>query len=556
MKLHPYAVTLLTFFMLAGCEDREDTANQTQIADQEQGKRSPDFSPKVTAPASKDTSKQPAAGGPAPSQPRTSPPTQARSAPQAKRPQSYRAYPRHGPPEDTPLTQAPATELDRPANHGGFFAFAFSPDGQTVAGGTGIIKTTFAGKTKVAGAEVVLWNARTGKLAKTLGRHAETVHWVAYSADGKILASVSTEDGTVKLWDTASGTLKHSMPFPFKVAEQGAQPVFLLYPDGMTMATTVPLPAKSGEYRVYEGYVWSTQTGKVIWRLPHSNSGASSLSPDGKSLAGHITEVADGKYVSRAITLWNSRTGEEIRSLDPGKGFADKLSFLPDGKTLAGITSVYLSLWDIQTGKMTKKLHWPDNAWSANLFFPDGRTLLRADGEFVEAVDLNQGQLRGKRYISAETIWHPAFSTDRMRMACTVGLEGPAIFNLAELVPPGGTVAQPSSAADVPAATAEPKVLTGPADLQIARVHQQERFVRAVVRNAGGTRATGFDVVIFVDGQRKASRSRASLNPGQESFLIATGLRRGTHVYKAVVDPDNKVPESNESNNSKEVTLP
>jgi WD40 repeat protein len=66
---------------------------------------------------------------------------------------------------------------------------AFSPDGKTLASGCkdGTIK---------------LWDAAGGRELATLKGHAGEVQCLAFSANGKLLASGS-EDKTIKLWDTA-----------------------------------------------------------------------------------------------------------------------------------------------------------------------------------------------------------------------------------------------------------------------------------------------------------------------------------------------------------------
>jgi len=64
---------------------------------------------------------------------------------------------------------------------------AFSPDGATVASGSG--DTT-----------VRLWDAASGALTATLEGHSSIVHSVAFSPDGATVASGSW-DKTVRLWD-------------------------------------------------------------------------------------------------------------------------------------------------------------------------------------------------------------------------------------------------------------------------------------------------------------------------------------------------------------------
>jgi WD40 repeat protein len=63
---------------------------------------------------------------------------------------------------------------------------AFSPDGKTLASGSD-------------DNTVKLWDAQTGQELATLKRHDDNVHSVAFSPHGKMLASGSG-DKTVKLW--------------------------------------------------------------------------------------------------------------------------------------------------------------------------------------------------------------------------------------------------------------------------------------------------------------------------------------------------------------------
>ena len=68
---------------------------------------------------------------------------------------------------------------------------AYSPDGKTLASGC---KDTF----------LKLWDARTGKLLRTLTGHTGRVESLAFSPDGKTVATGGGGgDTSVKLWDLA-----------------------------------------------------------------------------------------------------------------------------------------------------------------------------------------------------------------------------------------------------------------------------------------------------------------------------------------------------------------
>jgi RNA polymerase sigma factor (sigma-70 family) len=222
-------------------------------------------------------------------------------------------------------------------------AVAFSPDGKWVAtGSTGEVP-------------IRLWEADTGKLVRRLGeeRRGANAFALAFSPDGKVLASGGY--GTVTLWDVASGkALRAFHPHP--------RHAFCLAfsPDGKTLA--------SGGY---DGTVCVTDvaTGKAIrkFRVMKDPAWGMALSPD-------AALVACGSQDDTLVYLWDVSAGKELRRFNRRGGGSIRLAFSADGRSLASIGGGAIQLWEVATGLERRPVNLTHFAESLALA-PDGRLL-------------------------------------------------------------------------------------------------------------------------------------------------------------------------------------
>jgi WD40 repeat protein len=267
----------------------------------------------------------------------------------------------------------------------GVNAVAFSRDGKRLASAS-------TDKT------VRLWDADTGQEVRALKGHTSEVIAVAFSPDGRRLASASA-DGTARVWDAERGQEVLALKGHSDVVRAVA-----FSPDGKRLASA------SWDQTVR---LWDADRGEEVRALMGHTGGVTAVafSPDGKRLASASDD--------QTVRLWDPDKGQEALTLKGHTYGVRSVAFSPDGKRLASACyDQTVRVWDADTGQQLHALQGHRNHVTAVAFSPDGKRLASAShDQTVRLWDADRGEevraLMGHTLI----VFAVAFSPDGKRLA-------------------------------------------------------------------------------------------------------------------------------------------
>jgi RNA polymerase sigma factor (sigma-70 family) len=287
--------------------------------------------------------------------------------------------------------------------------FALSPDGNTLAKGN---MTDF----KERLAEVRLWDVRTGKAGRLLGKLKGMFGNIAFSPDGRLVAS-GEKDRLIHIWDASDGKEIQQI----KDVPNGGM-ALCFSPDSKALACSI-----EGRNRTKLAlHLWDVASGKERTRFDVRIAESSywsclTFSPDGKVLAFAV----QGRNTS-LVCLWDTASGKELGRYAGHRLWVGALAFSPDSKLVASGTLLHplnhhgqkdcsIHVWEAATGRLIRRFEGQHSFVNSMAFAPDGLTVASGASDCTILL----WDITGRR---PDGRWHARQLTQRQLEACWTAL--------------------------------------------------------------------------------------------------------------------------------------
>ncbi|MCU0549034.1 MAG: WD40 repeat domain-containing protein, partial [Leptolyngbya sp. Prado105] len=220
-----------------------------------------------------------------------------------------------------------------------------------------------------------LWTI-SGKELVAFEGHQDQVNTASYSPDGRMIVTGSI-DRTIRLWNLEGALLK-------TIQGHGAAILHLSFsPAGTQLLSasadkTARIWQLSALPKLNTGFAAMSTNGTVTAIATSENA----IQLDSRILKGHTAPITQLRLTGdtlistsadKTIRLWNTKTGESIKTLTGHSDRVTALSIHPEGKTFAsGSADKTIKIWSIK-GNLLKTLLGHKEEVTALNFLPDGR---------------------------------------------------------------------------------------------------------------------------------------------------------------------------------------